>query len=141
MGNIAGVYESGEQAALKSQFYNLMMIARADGTIENDEQLLLNKLSERLSLSTDEVKQVMEDEVKYPFIAPVSKEDRFERYVQLINMVVQDGKISKSEESLVLKYGVGLGFDNENIEAYYSKILSLLVSGKEIDQIVSELMK
>jgi hypothetical protein len=141
MGTIAKAYESIEQSALKSQFFNLLMIARIDGEINSSEQVLLDKLSDRLSLSKDDISKIIENEDKYPFIAPISKEDRIDRFVQLIDMMIQDGKVAESEERLVFKYGIGLGFDNESVKHYYSKILSLLVSGKEIDQIVFELMK
>ena len=140
MGTIAQLFETGEHAAQKGHFHNLVMLARVDGKIEATEKNLLARIAQRLSLTDAEVKSICEDEDNYQAYPPVSKEERYERFVQLIEMIVVDGKVNSDEEHLITKYGVELGIDSSEIDATYKTAISKILEGIDRETIVSSLL-
>lgn len=140
MGTIAQLFETGEHAAQKGHFHNLVMLARVDGKVEASEKNLLARIAQRLSLTDEEVKSICDDEDNYPVYPPVSKEERLERFVQLIEMIIVDGRINTDEEHLISKYGVELGIDSEKVDGTYKLVVSKIVEGLDRDAIVSSLL-
>lgn len=140
MGTIAHLFETGEQSALKGHFRNLVMLARVDGKIDPSEQKLLTRLSSYLSLSDEDVKSICNDEENYPLFPPVSKEERFERLIQLIEMVNTDGEIDHVERKLIDKYSIALGVDVHESEKITSDIISKFKNGMNKDEILSSIL-
>lgn len=140
MGTIAQLFETGEHAAQKGHFHNLVMLARVDGKIDTTEKNLLARIAQRLSLTDAEVKSICDDEDSYPIYPPVSKEERLERFIQLIEMIVVDGKVNSDEEHLITKYGVELGIDTHEIDSVYKKVIPKVIEGVDRETIVSSLM-
>lgn len=140
MGTIATVFETGEKSALKGHFHNLVMLSRIDGKVEDSEQKLLNRLAKKLSLTDDEIKTISEDEHNYPLYPPVSKEDRLERLIQLIEMILIDGTISNSEDTLITKYGIALGFDEDSLALLSEEIIAKIKQSLNTEEILSELL-
>ena len=140
MGTIAQLFESGEQSADKGIFKNLVMLARVDGTVDDSEQALLERIAHRLSLTEEQVHEIQDHPGNYPMIPPVSKEERFERFVQFIEMVCIDGVVDPSEEKLANKYGVALGFNSEEISSIEQEIISKMKEGISSDEIVDSMI-
>jgi uncharacterized tellurite resistance protein B-like protein len=140
MGTIAERFQSGEQSAHKGTFNNLVMLARVDGKVDETEQALLNRIAHRLSLTDEQVNDILSNPDNYPMIPPASKEERFERFVQFIEMVCIDGVVDPSEEKLATKYGVALGFDSDDIDAIEATIIEHVKTGTSADAIVELLM-
>lgn len=140
MGTIAQLFESGEKSANKGHFNNLVMLARVDGKIDDTEIKLLARMAKRLSLTDEQVKEIIENSDSYPMYPPVSKEDRYERFVQLIQMVMVDGVIDETEKSLVSKYGTALSISDEEIESNFKTIVEQLNAGKSKDEVLEEIL-
>lgn len=140
MGTLAQLFETGEQTAQKGHFRNLVLLARIDGKIEVEERKLLTKIASRLALTDEQVKEIIDNPESYPVIPPYSKEERIERFVQLLEMSVADGDADGIEKSLIEKYFVALGFEDENYESMYELVLAKLQEGKSKDTIVEEMM-
>ena len=136
MGTISQLFETGEQSSLKGHFLNLVMLARIDGKIDTAEKKLLEKIALRLALTSEQVKSICEDEESYPLIPPVNKEERLERLIQLIQMILIDGEISKEEDQLIFKYAVALGFNAEEVEMKNKIIVSQLKDGISREDII-----
>jgi uncharacterized tellurite resistance protein B-like protein len=136
MGTISQIFESGEQASLKGQFHNLVMLMRVDGKVDENESKLLARMARRLSLTDEQVKEIMDDEGSYPSTPPVSKEERNERFFRLVEMVMVDGVINDSEVHLVEKYGVELGVPADKIDALFLQVVDLIREGKSKDEII-----
>jgi uncharacterized tellurite resistance protein B-like protein len=140
MGTIAQLFETGEQTAQKGHFRNLVLLARIDGKIETSERKLLTKIANRLALTDEQVKEILDNPESYPVIPPYSKEERLERFVQLLEMSTADGDSSGLEKGLIEKFFVALGFEDENFESMYETVVSKITEGKSKDTIVEELM-
>lgn len=140
MGTISQLFETGEQSSLKGHFLNLVMLARIDGKIDAAEKKLLEKIALRLALTSEQVKSICEDEESYPLIPPVNKEERLERLIQLIQMILIDGEISKEEDQLIFKYAVALGFNPEEVEMKNKIIVSQLKDGISREDIIASII-
>ncbi len=140
MGTIAQFFESGEQSANKGYFNNLVMLARIDGKVDNDEINLLTRIATRLGLTSKQVKEIIEHPDQYPMVPPVSLEERYERFIQFVKMICVNGHIEPSEERLVSKYGTALGMTEESIEKMYPIILAKVKAGISRDVILEDIL-
>lgn len=137
MGTIAQLFESGGQSADKGHFNNLVMLARVDGKIDEAEIKLLTRIAQRLSLTSEQVKEIIEHSDQYPMVPPVSREERYERFISFIQMMLVDGEVDPSERRLIDKYGIALGFKSEGLSDKYKTIVDLLRSGKSNDEVLA----
>ena len=141
MGTIARLFESGKQSSDKGLFNNLVMLARVDGKIDDAEVKILARTAKRLSLTQEQIAEIIENPNSYPMTPPIGKEDRFERFIQFIQMVVVDGEIDPLEQQLIEKYGIALGYNQEQIEKYEPIIVALALDGVKRSDILDEMMK
>lgn len=140
MGTIAQIFESGQQSAKKGMFNNLVMIARVDGKVDDSEMQLLARIAKNLSLTAEQVKEIIEHPDDYPMIPPVSREERCERFIQFVKMMNVDGEISESEVVLVGKYGIALGFTNEEINKIESLVVEQVIAHAPEDEIIKSIL-
>lgn len=140
MGTIAQIFESGEHAAKKGMFNNMVMLARVDGKVDEAELQLLTKIAKRLSLTAEQIREVIENPDEYPMIPPVTKEDRADRFVQFIEMVHADGNADPAEESLIKKYGIALGFNGGEIDAIEQKIKDMFSANEKREDILTAVL-
>jgi uncharacterized tellurite resistance protein B-like protein len=140
MGTIAHRFESGEQSSQKGHFRNLIMLARIDGKMDDGEKSLLAKISNRLGLTDEQVKDVLNDANNYPMIPPVSREERYERLIQLVQMICVDGKIDPKEDILIHRYGIALGFTQERLDEKYPIILDKVKNGMGREEILDTIL-
>lgn len=140
MGTIAQLFESGEQSANKGHFNNMVMLARIDGKVDDTEIKLLTRIAKRLSLTEEQVKEIIEHSDQYPMIPPVSKEERYERFIQFVQMTFVDGEVDPAEEKLVRKYGVALGLSDEEINTQFPAVLNHIKEGKSRDEILEAVL-
>lgn len=140
MGTIAQLFESGEHIAKKGIFNNLVMLARVDGKVDDNEIDLLSRTAKSLSLTPEQVKEIIEHPEQYPMIPPTTKEERLERFVHFIQMMNADGVIDPKEASLGIKYGVALGFDENEVKSVEERIITLVQNNTDIEEIISEFL-
>lgn len=140
MSNIAHLFDSGEQSRQKGHFMNLVMLARIDGTISRQENQLLQRIARRLSLTDEQVKEIVEHPEDYPMIPPVTREERYERFIQLIQLLVADGQADQEEEKLVKRYGIALGFTPARIDEKFPIIMEHLRKGMTRENVLEAVM-
>jgi len=136
MGTIAQQFESGEQSAKKGLFNNLVMLARIDGKVEQSELNLLGRIASNLSLTEEQVNEIINHPDQYPMVPPVSKEDRYERFIQFVEMICIDGVVDPTEDYLANKYGLALGFHSDEIASIESTIIAEFKAGKSREDIL-----
>lgn len=140
MNSIAQLFETGEQSRQKGHFRNLVLLARIDGNVSIQESQLLQRIARRLSITDEQVQEIFDHPEDYPMIPPVSREERYERFVQLIQLLVADGNADKKEENLVRKLGVALGFTPERIDEKFPIILEHLHKGMTRESVLEAVM-
>jgi len=141
MGTIAQLFESGQKKADKGLFNNLVMLARVDGNIDDKEVQLLARMAKRLSLTEEQVTEIIENPDAYPMTPPLGKEERFDRLVVFIQMVVVDGVVDPAEEELITKYALALGFTEDQIKVHAPDILAHAKDGLSKEEILEILLK
>jgi len=76
----------------------------------------------------------------YPMIPPVSLEDRLERFAIFIEVMLVDGVIAPEEEQLLEKYGLALGFKEEEAIQNAGFIITQINEGKDRSDIVDMML-
>lgn len=140
MGSLAHFYESGEQSRQKGHFRNLVLLARVDGTVSAMEMQLLKRVANRLSLTDEQVTEIIQNPEDFPAIPPATREERYERFVQLIQLLIVDGQSDKKEEAMVRRLGIELGFTPERIEEKFPIILEHLRNGMTREEVLTKVM-
>jgi uncharacterized tellurite resistance protein B-like protein len=140
MGTIAQLFESGEHSSKKGMFNNLVMLARVDGKVDETELNLLTRMAKRLSLTPEQVREIIENPDDYPLVPAVNLNDRIDRFVTLMEMMNIDGSIDPKEEHLIFTYGIALGFTEEEAHYYVSKIKTGFDNNTTREEIVKSLM-
>jgi uncharacterized tellurite resistance protein B-like protein len=140
MGTIAQLFESGEHSSKKGLFNNLVLLARVDGKVDQSELTLLSRMAKRLALTPEQVREIIENPEEYPLIPAVNLDDRIDRYVLLIEMMIVDGKMDPKEEHLIFNYGIALGFSENEAREYEAKIKEGLSNQVARQEIVKSLM-
>ena len=103
-------------------FQNVILVAAADKVLENDESNLLLLIGNRLGLTPDEVKPLVDNLNVLSFIIPEDGMQKTFELQTLVQMMMQDGEIPDREYTLCLEYatriGYGKGFLDEMVKQF-----------------------
>ncbi|SFT55340.1 Tellurite resistance protein TerB [Lishizhenia tianjinensis] len=136
----SALFESGEKAKYRGHYRNLLLIACADGGIDDQEQALLDRIASRIGLTTDQVAEIKANPANFPTVAPTTREERYERFIQLMQMVAINGHADANELKLVRKYGIALGFTEESMDEKFELILKHLLDGKSRSEVLDKVL-
>ncbi|MDA7803199.1 TerB family tellurite resistance protein [Crocinitomix sp.] len=137
--SIEQLFETGERKQDRSHFRNMVLIAKADGVVTKEEEDLLHKIGQNISLSEEQVKEIIKNPTAFEIVPPSSREERYEQIIELLQMVHIDGNIDDKEMIVLERVAVGIGFrdiDDVDIES----ILALIVRGEDTETIITELL-
>ncbi len=125
------LYGNNEHHHNLAHFAAMATLAASDGIIHPAERKLLDQFAYKLDITTDEYKEVMKKENKYPINPPLSSEKRLERLYDLFRIIFVDHDIDEGEMQLIQKYAIGLGFS----PAAASKVIqrSLVIFRGQLD--------
>ncbi len=136
--SIAQLFESGERTQDKGQFMNLVLLANADGVLDDSEVTLLFKLGRQIGLTYTQIGNIIDDPKGHYVIPPAGKDERFEMLLDLVRVMVVDNQIDPQEIKLMENFVVQLGYkslDDLDIES----IVALIKRGEDNDTILTEL--
>lgn len=108
------LYSSGAHRRNLAHFAAIATLAAVDGEINQEERVLLDRFANKLDITADEYKEVMESENKYPINPPASSEERLQRLFDLFRIIFVDHIIDEEERALITKYAIGLGYRSES---------------------------
>ncbi|MCH2236049.1 MAG: hypothetical protein MK078_17575 [Crocinitomicaceae bacterium] len=137
--SIAEIFLTGERKQDISHFRNMVMIAKSDGVISEEEIELLHKIGRKIALSDEQTKAIIKKPEEYPITPPVSRIERFEQMVNLVQMVAADGKVEDAEFAILERIAVGIGY-NDLDEVDVESILALIHRGEDTNTIIEELL-
>ena len=69
---------------------------------------LLQRMAKKLHLRDDQVKDIQNNPSKYPVNPPINMQDRRERLIDLVLMVMADGEVHEKYEGPAGHRGLGL---------------------------------
>lgn len=136
--SFADLYQTGERKQDMGHFRNLVLLAQVDGTIDDSEILLLNKIGQRIGLSYTQIGNILDDPKSFNVMPPVSRDERYENMIDLIRMVVADSIIEEKEIKMLERFAVQIGYrDIEDIDL--ESIVALIIRGEDNETIITEL--
>lgn len=116
----------------RGHFSSLVRIAHADGNISAQEQSFLDKLAVALQISQEEYALILKDPSKHPINAPYLYTERLEALYKLARLVHRDHQLGDSQEGLLVRFGLALGFTPGNVNYIVNKALKLV--DKDVDE-------
>ena len=137
--SIEELFETGERKQDRSHFRNMVLIAKAYGVITEDERNLLHKMGLSLSLSEEQVAEIIKNPNKLSIVPPVSREERFEQMIELVRMVQVDGKIDDKEMDVLSRVAVGIGYEDLD-DVDVESILAMIIRGEDTETILGDLL-
>ncbi len=132
-------FESNEQKQIKGHFENMIDLAKSDGNIDQKEMDFLKKMASRFSISEEQFDSLLENGNQYSFNPPVSKHDRYDRFINLIRVVVIDEITDPYELKTLKRFAAGLDIPQDSVEPMVKKISLLINEGLENEEIIEQL--
>ncbi|NUY81501.1 TerB family tellurite resistance protein [Flavobacterium sp. MAH-1] len=127
--SFSDLFDSEFKTRNKGHFSAIVRVALADGIMNPEEKSFLNKLADKLEISSSEYEEILENPLKYPINPPYLYSQRLERLYDLARMVHVDHQLGDKQEILLRKFGLALGFTPGNVDYIVDKALKL-VDGK-----------
>lgn len=137
--SISNLFEHGERKQDKGHFRNLVVIAHSDGELSSKEAVLLQEIGSELGLTNEQIEDIRKNPNNYPIHPPVSRVERFEQIVNLLQMMQADGKVDDDEMKVLERVAVSIGYNSLN-DVDVESILALLARGEDTDVIIEELL-
>lgn len=124
--SFSDLFDSEFKNRNKGHFSAIVRVALADGIVNPEEKLFLDKLASRLEISDAEYSEILESPSKYPINPPYLHAQRLERLYDLARMVHVDHHLGDKQDILLRKFGLALGFTPSNVNYIIDKALSLV---------------
>lgn len=108
------------------QIKNLIMLAMADGRIDEDELAVIAMVAVREGMTADELDSVIDNIEKVEVELPRDIDTR-KRYLQdMVELMVIDGEIHEDELNICQVYAIALGFNPDTVEQMVLDIIKQL---------------
>lgn len=120
----------------KTHLHILFELARADDRMHLNEDKFMRKVAERIGLNENEFEEVKFYPERFTFTLPQSSNERFQCFVDLLNLMKVDEDIAKEEIDFIKRIGLILGIHiplTEDLIALMEKFI-----GKEVPQEIIE---
>lgn len=137
--SISDLFDSGFRKRNEDHFAAIVRVAMDDGIITDEEKAFLDRLARKLDISDSDYKLILKDYQSHPINPPTSYDHRLERLYDLARMVHVDHIKGDSEEILLRKIGIGLGFTPENVKYVVDKAIILVAQGVDLDTFTDEI--
>ena len=123
------LYSNNAHRTNLAHFAAIASLAKVDGSINPSEGLVIDRFAKKLGISGQEYAEVMKMESNYTIEPPTDAHTRLERLYDLFKIVFADNHLDEEEESLVLKYAIGLGYPLEAAKKLVARSI-LVFSGQ-----------
>jgi uncharacterized membrane protein YebE (DUF533 family) len=91
-------------------FQNLLLVATADGYLDEQEGNFLLDIGQQLELSSEDVEPIIANYQLLTFIIPETGLERTFELQTLVLMMMEDGRIDEREYALCLEYATRIGY-------------------------------
>ncbi len=95
---------------------NLIAVAYADGTLDDDEKDFLYERAEEFEIPTEDIKKSLENARNLQFVVPQNVDDREDQLADIVFMMMIDGDIHDKEYDLCLSITNRLGLEKEDLD-------------------------
>ncbi|TYC13538.1 TerB family tellurite resistance protein [Bizionia gelidisalsuginis] len=137
--SFSDLFDSGFKKRNEDHFASIVRVAMDDGIISAEEKAFLDRLARNLDISEGDYEIILKDYQSHPINPPTTYDRRLERLYDLSRMVYVDHIKGDTEEILLRKIAVGLGFSHENVAYVVDKALTLVSDGVDVDTFMDEI--
>ena len=137
--SISDLYDRDFRDRNVDHFAAIVRVAMSDGLINGAERAFLDRLAQKLDISESEYKSIIKNYKSHPINSPVTYDQRLERLFDLARMVWADHIEQKSEEKLLRKLCIGLGFNPDNVKYIVDKALTLVHYQVDLDEFIEKM--
>ena len=137
--SFSDLFDSEFKQRNRGHFSSIVRVALTDEKFSPEEKAFLDKLASRLEISPVEYEEILENPLKYPINPPYLHEQKLERLFDLARMVHVDHQLGDTQELLLRKIGVALGFNAENVNYIVHKALTLVDKKVDLDTFLFEM--
>ncbi|WP_375416216.1 TerB family tellurite resistance protein [uncultured Hymenobacter sp.] len=105
-----------------SFFQNLILVAAADGQLDDSESQFLLLIGNRLGFKPDEVMPIADNLSVLSFVVASEGPQRTLELQTLVQMMLQDGRIDPREYGLCLEYAHRIGYGKQILDDMVSQL-------------------
>jgi len=110
----------------------------SDGEVAPAEKVILDAVCKRVGISQGDIKDLVSDirKAKVNIVVPQDPKERFCQMIDMIFMMMADGKIDQREMDMVIVLGSRLGFNPSSIKDFVDKIVDAINKGNDREQVI-----
>jgi len=101
----------------------LIGIALADGKLEKIERDIILQIADKSGISAQEVQYIRDNPEVVNWKPADNFEDRVQQLREMVWVMCSDGEIDENEEVLCRMLAIGLGFEEEAVDALIAELL------------------
>ncbi|UOR05773.1 TerB family tellurite resistance protein [Hymenobacter aerilatus] len=103
-------------------FQNLLLLAAADGELQEEESQFLIEVGNRIGLTAKEVAPLADNLAVLSFIVPADGPQKTLELQTLVQMMLQDGNMDAREYDLCLDYARRIGYSKQLLDDMVSQL-------------------
>ncbi len=103
-------------------FQNLLLVATADGYLDDEEGSFLLDVGNQLELSAEDVAPLIDNLSILTFVIPETGIERTFELQTLVLMMMEDGRIDDREYALCLDYATRIGYGRAFLDDLVAKL-------------------
>ncbi|MBZ0265062.1 hypothetical protein K8I28_10370 [bacterium] len=137
-----GLIESRSQMEKKSAIKNIVTTMVIDGVVDENEKALLWKICDRLNVSRLELNRVFTNPGSIKDTQSVNRKERAHLVLDLILMMLADGRIDKREMDYCKVVAAKFDFESNRVPVLVDRVLDALKRFKnqnEMDEYLEEI--
>lgn len=123
----------------RHHFMNLFSVAIADNNLDPTELKFLYELGIEKGLTKEQIDDIIANPHKARFIKPSSLLDAIDQLYDIVQMVLQDGKIHPHEVDLCKSFAKRFDIKEEIIDELIEKLIEEVRSGVCKEKLINEL--
>ncbi len=119
-----GGSESQSSKEKKGAVMNAVCVMLSDGHVDPREYELLKRILARVNMNEAEMKDMIAHPEKIQFTVPQSQDERQMQLIDIVFMMMADGKIDTREMKIVLQFASMLGFTPQTVADLVKNIIT-----------------
>lgn len=135
------LFDSRDKKKRLSHIRNLVALACADDSLDENELNLIFKIGVKGGLSPDELQRIFKRPESIPFYPPDSYRERIEQLYDMVMVMMVDGKLHENEIGLCKLTAIKLGFKQDIIDKMVLNTIDMIAKGIAADIALTRLLK
>ncbi|MDH5599584.1 MAG: hypothetical protein OEY34_10695 [Cyclobacteriaceae bacterium] len=133
LGEFLGLFKQGKVSA-KSHMKNLIEMAMVDGSFDDGEKNLLNKIAKKYGVSRKQLDDISLNKDSIQFVMPENEDEKFKQLYELVTMMLADDLVHSDEMNLCEIFAKRFEYPAEKVRELIESIVSNIKYGQSIKE-------